>query len=110
MSGPPRGRTGGGTQVAALVAMGVLAAAPAGCKKKVTQEQCEQIVDHFAELVVKERLSDAGPEVVAAERARERQEARHADEFKNCRTEVQEREYECAMKAESTDAVLKCLE
>ncbi len=101
---------GRGTRIAALVALGVVAAASAGCKKKISQQQCEQIIDHFAALVVKERFPDAGPEVVAAERARERQEAKHADEFKNCHSEVQEKEYECAMRAESTDAVLKCLE
>jgi hypothetical protein len=81
-----------------------------GCKKKVTQEQCDQLIDHFAELVVKERYADAGPEAIAAERARERQEAKHANEFKNCTSEVQANEHDCAMKAQSSDGLIKCLE
>ena len=81
-----------------------------GCKKKISPAQCEQLVDHFAELVVKERYADAGPDAIAAERARERQEAKNADEFKNCTSEVQANEHDCAMKAESSDALIKCLE
>jgi hypothetical protein len=81
-----------------------------GCKKKISQEQCDQLLDHFAELVVKERYADAGAEAIATERTRERQEAKHANEFKNCTSEVQTSEHECAMKAQSSDALIKCLE
>jgi hypothetical protein len=88
----------------------VLLLAMTGCRKKVTQAQCDQLLDHFAELVVKERYADAGPDAIAAERARERQEATHADEFKNCTSEVQLDEHACAMRAQSTDAMLKCLD
>ncbi|MBX3264260.1 MAG: hypothetical protein KIS78_34085 [Labilithrix sp.] len=108
MTRPP----GGAVARAILVAPLVLAFACAlgGCKKKISQPQCEQLLDHFAELVVKERYADAGPEAIAAERLRERQEAKNADEFKNCTTAVQANEHECAMKAESSDALIKCLE
>lgn len=94
----------------ALFVAAALAVLAGGCKKKITQAQCEQLLDHFAELVVKERFADAGPEQIAAERARERSEAKNADEFKNCTTEVQTKEYECALAAESSDALIKCLE
>jgi hypothetical protein len=87
-----------------------LALSAFGCRKKITQPQCEQLLDHFAELVVTERFADAGPDVLAAERTRERQEAKNADEFKNCPTEVQANEHDCAMKAQSSDALIKCLE
>ena len=81
-----------------------------GCKQKISQAQCEQLLDHFAELVVMERYADAGPEAIAAERTRERQEAKNADEFRNCPSQVQTKEHECAMKAQSSDALIKCLE
>lgn|GEM_PF-1206284 len=81
-----------------------------GCKKKISQAQCEQMIGHFAELVVKERHADAGPEAIAAERARERQEAQNTDEFRNCTSQVQTNEHECAMQAETSDALIKCLE
>ena len=81
-----------------------------GCKQKISQAQCEQLVDHFAELVVRERYADAGPEAIAAERVRERQEAKNADEFRNCPSQVQTKEHECAMQAQTSDALIKCLE
>jgi len=93
------------TLIAALCAVLV-----GGCKQKISQAQCDELVGHFAEVVVKERFPDAGPEAVSTERTRERQEATHADEFKNCRSEVQASEHDCAMKAQSSDAIIKCLE
>jgi hypothetical protein len=95
-----------------LLLVGVFSCVALGsaCKKKITQAQCDELLDHFAELVVKERASDAGPDAIKAERVRERQEAANADEFKNCRSEVQANEHECAMKAQTSDALIKCLE
>jgi hypothetical protein len=84
--------------------------AVSGCKKKITQAQCDQLLDHFAELVVKEHFADAGPDAIATERKRERDEALHANEFKNCTSEVQTNEHDCAMKAQTSDALIKCLE
>ena len=80
-----------------------------GCTKKITQSQCDELLDHFADLVVKEHHADAGADTIVTERARERQEAKNA-EFKNCTSEVQSNELACAMKAQSSEAVIKCLE
>ena len=80
-----------------------------GCNRKVSQPQCDQLIEHFAELVVKEHFPDAGPEVVTAERAREREEAK-GDELRNCTSEVQASEHACAMKAQTSEGVIKCLE
>jgi len=93
----------------AFAALALLAAL-GGCKRKITQAQCEELLDHFAELVVKERFPDAGADVIAAERRRERQEAAHADELKNCASEVQVDEHACALRAQTSDAMLKCLD
>ena len=92
----------------AAVAM-TLAAMPA-CKKKVTQQQCDQLIDRFAELVVKEHFPDAGAAEIAKERDRERNEAKADQAFKNCTSEVQTDEHACAMKAATSDGLIKCLE
>lgn len=97
----------------AAIVLGALAAsviASSGCKKKVDSKQCDELLDRFSELVVKERFPDASADVVAAERAREKSEAKATDELKNCTSEVQREEYACAMKAASSDAFIKCLE
>lgn len=96
--------------VSSAVVLAAISAATLSCKKKVSQAQCDELLEHFAELVVKEHFPDAGPDAIAAERERERVEAKRTDEFKNCTTEVQESERECAMKAQTSDAVIKCLE
>jgi hypothetical protein len=91
--------------IASFVASGL-----AGCRKKVSAKQCEELLDRFSELVVKERFPDAGPDVLEAERARERTEAKSDDAFKNCTSEVQADEHACAMKAGTPTALIKCLE
>lgn len=80
------------------------------CRKKVSQQQCDELLDRFSELVVKERMPDAGADALAAERIRERSEAKSDDAFKNCTSEVQLAEHACAMKAASSEALIKCLE
>ena len=92
--------------VAALAAFGTMAS----CTRKVSQKQCDELLDRFSELVVKERMPDAGAETLAAERTRERSEAKSDDAFKNCTSEVQADEHACAMKATSSEALIKCLE
>jgi len=100
-----RGAVTGLLLVASLAAVGMVTS----CKRKVSEQQCDELLDRFAELVVKERFPDAGLEVIATERLRERGEAK-GDEFKNCTSQVQADEYACAMKATSSEALIKCLE
>jgi hypothetical protein len=87
-----------------------LCLAVSGCKKKVSQAQCEELLDRYATLVVHEKLKDAPPEQLKAEQARERDEARSDDDFKNCTAELSTEDYACAMKAGTADALEKCLE
>ncbi len=93
---------------AALALFSVLAVA--GCKKKVDSEQCDRLIDRYASLVVQERLKDAPPEQIKAEQAREREEARGDENFRSCVSEVTEQEFDCAMKAQTTASLEKCLE
>ena len=81
-----------------------------GCKKKASQAECDQLIDRFATLVVKERIKDATPELIKQEQERERSEAKGDDTFKNCTSEVQDDEARCAMTAATSEAFLKCLE
>jgi len=97
---------------AALVAIvsAALSAGSAGCKKKVTPAQCDELLDRFAALVVAEKMKDATPEQVKSEQARERDEAKSDDDFKNCTSELSTEDYTCAMAAKTSDALMKCLE
>ena len=92
--------------VASLATLGGVAS----CKRKVSQKQCDELLDRFSTLVVKERFPDAGPDALAAEQTRERAEAKSDDAFKNCTSEVQADEHSCAMQAKSSEAIIKCIE
>jgi hypothetical protein len=92
-----------------LVVVGLVLFA-GGCKKKVTQAQCEELLDRYATFVVHEKLKDAPADQVKAEQLREREAARSDDDFKNCTTELSIEDYACAMKATSADALEKCLD
>lgn len=100
-----RGAVTGLLLVATLAAVGTVTS----CKRKVSEQQCDELLDRFAEMVVKEHFPDAGPDVIAAEKQRERTEAK-GDVFRNCTSEVQAGEHECAMKAKSSEGLIKCLE
>lgn len=82
-----------------------------GCKKRVvTPAQCEDLVDHYAGLVVREAMPDASAEAIDKERAREKDEARAAGVFKNCASQIAPADYECAMQATAPEEVERCLE
>jgi hypothetical protein len=81
-----------------------------GCKKKVTEVECASLVDRYARFVVTEKFPDASAATVEAEQERERREAQGDENFRNCTAEVSAREYDCAMRASSANAIEKCLE
>jgi hypothetical protein len=100
----------GRKRLAAALGVGLAGLASSGCKAKASAAQCDQLLDRYAALVVTEKYPDAATAQIDAERARERTEAHGDDAFKNCSSEVSQPELDCAMKAPSADAFLKCLE
>jgi len=111
MSGPHLPTTKPTYVLAAFLAvMACLSLLPAGCKKKVSQAQCDELVDKWATVVVTERIKDAPPEIIKAEQERERSEAKSDDSFRNCTSEISDADFACAMKTVTSEAFLKCLD
>jgi hypothetical protein len=81
-----------------------------GCHRKASQTQCDALVDHYSELAMKEQFPDAAPADIEAQKKVVRDEAKNDDDFKNCTSEVEVTDYDCAMKATTTDAIEHCLE
>jgi hypothetical protein len=100
------GRTGPASRLALLAAVAALVS----CKPKASATQCDQLLDRYAMLVVTAKMPDASTATIAAEREREKAEARGDDAFKNCSSQVSQAEFDCAMRAPSADAFEKCLE
>ncbi len=84
--------------------------AASGCSKKVSQTQCDSMIEHYAELVVRDTKKDASSADIKSEQEREKNEAKNDDAFRNCTSEIEPADYDCAMKANSADAMEKCLE
>ena len=80
------------------------------CSKKVTPDQCDAILGRYAELVVRETKPDAGADVIKKEQDREKAAAASDDAFRNCTSQIEPADYDCAMKAKSADELEKCLE
>jgi hypothetical protein len=81
-----------------------------GCKVKASTTQCDELLDRYAQLVVIRQFPDASFAQVESAREREKSEARGDDAFKNCSSEVSQAEFDCAMRAPSSNAFEKCLE
>jgi hypothetical protein len=90
--------------------MGLALILTPACRRKVTVSQCEALVAHYAEVVVRSEMPGASDDIVWSEQKRVREEANSDEGFRNCTTEVGPGEYECAMSAATPDAVEKCLE
>jgi hypothetical protein len=85
-------------------------AGASGCRERVTAPQCEALLAHYAELVVRDKMPGATDELIRSEQKLVREEAKSDEGFRNCTTEVGPREYACAMAAATPEAVEKCLE
>jgi hypothetical protein len=98
-------------RAAAWVAAAAVCLLCAGaCRPKASATDCDKLIDRYAQLVVTEKFPDASDDLVRLERERERNEARADDAFKNCSSEVSQKEFDCAMRAPNANSFEKCLE
>jgi hypothetical protein len=92
----------------ALGALG-LALLASGCGKRLEANECQQLLDHYVELL----LRDDRPKSSAGEVMRVQQEARKKAErdpaFAECRERVSRKSFDCAMDAQDANRVEQCL-
>jgi hypothetical protein len=91
----------------AALCVGVLLAT--GCGKRLQASECDQLLDHYVELL----LRDDRPKSSAGEVVRLQQEARKKAErdpaFLECRERVSRRAFACAMDAQDANKLEQCL-
>jgi hypothetical protein len=87
----------------------LLALATSGCGKKLEQSECQQLLDHYVEIL----LRDDRPKSTAAEILRLQQEARQKaasdPAFSECQSRVSRRSFDCAMDAQDSRLLEMCL-
>lgn len=80
-----------------------------GCGKRLEGTECQQLLDHYVELL----LRDDRPKSSAGEVLRVQQEARKKAErdpaFRECRERVSRRGFDCAMEAQDANRLEQCL-
>jgi hypothetical protein len=93
-----------GGVLACLLALPLL-----GCGKRLEPQECDALLDHYVELL----LRDDRPKSSAGEVMRVQQEARRKaaqdPAFKECRQRVTRRGFECAMDAQDANRLEQCL-
>jgi hypothetical protein len=99
-----RGRLG--EALAVLLALSGLSAA---CERPLSANECERLLDHYAELLIKEHR----PRLSGAERLKIKADTRikagRDPAFLRCSKEVLRSDFECAIQAETPDQLERCL-
>lgn len=82
-----------------------------GCGRALDTDECDRLLDHYTELLVKEQLPDLPAQEIAVRQSRARKLAKEdpSYEFDRCSRAVNRRQFDCAMQAVSVDAVERCL-
>ncbi|HVU02618.1 MAG TPA: hypothetical protein VHE30_12740 [Polyangiaceae bacterium] len=91
--------------------LGLACPIAAACARPLDERECERLLDHYTELLVKEEDPTATPEHVAQalEDARRLAATDPRFEMSACPRKIGRKSFECAMAAPSVDAVERCL-
>jgi hypothetical protein len=104
------------SSVLAAAALGTVATALVGCHRKVTKDDCTQMLDHYLDMVIAadpatRNLPPAQATAVRdMKRAVKKAERSYAQVEAQCETEVSRSEYDCAIKANVPDDWEACIE
>jgi len=80
------------------------------CERDLSEQECQQLLDRYVELLVQSRMPDASVEAVEEMQSEARERARSAPRFKECSEFFSRRDFECAVKrAKSVDEMERCL-
>ena len=81
----------------------------AGCGKPPSHEECNELLEHYVELLVNsDRPGTTATELHKLKREA-KEKAKSDPEFSACSQRVSRREFECAMKASNADVLEQCL-
>jgi hypothetical protein len=80
-----------------------------GCGRPPTNDECNQLLDHYTELLAHSKNPELPDPEVERLKAEARQRASEDPEFGRCGAKISRRQWECAMHAPSVDEVERCL-
>jgi hypothetical protein len=95
-----------------LLGAGALIASLAACKSPppgASVAQCDELLDRYTELALRENVPDASIELVAAQKKQVREMAAASSVLGACPGHVSEKQRACAMAASTPDGFEACL-
>lgn len=79
------------------------------CRKPVTEQECNELLDRYVELLVRsDRPGTSSSEIVKMQ-AEARTKAKTDPAFVHCTSEVSRSQFDCAMQAANADVLEQCL-
>jgi len=99
-------------EVTRALGAGALLASLAACKSPpaaASVAQCDELLDRYTELALRESVPDASIDLVAAQKKQVREMAAASSGLSACPGHVREAQRACAMAASTPDAFEACL-
>ena len=87
----------------------LLATLVAACARDPNPDECDQLLDHYTELLVRQGNKDVTDDELGRLKRESRTKAAADREFSQCGNKLSRRQWECAMKAPTVDDVERCL-
>jgi len=88
---------------------GVLGASLSGCGKPLEQAECDKLLDHYVELLLRNEQPDVPFHEQTTKQTQARSKAATDPQFAQCSQESSRRQFDCAMAATNPDILEQCL-
>jgi hypothetical protein len=90
--------------------IGLLSSLPlASCAAPLSQAECDKLLVHYVELLVRSDRPDVSGEELARMKREALKKGASDPQFRSCTSEVSRKQYECAIAAENADKLEQCM-
>jgi hypothetical protein len=80
-----------------------------GCRTPLSKDECNQLLDHYVELLVSADRPGTSGEELYRMKQETRSKAARDPAFLECSNEVSRPKFECAMQAQTPDKLEQCM-
>ena len=88
----------------------LIAALLAGCSRRATRAECDAVMDHYVEMLVREYNPSLDSSELRAQYERTRAKVAQDPSFADCPKQIRERDVRCALRALNVAELEQCLE
>lgn len=81
-----------------------------GCSRRATKAECDAVLDHYVEMLVREQNPEFGVDALRSQTEIARARAAADPTFSDCPRQIRITDVRCALEAPNVDSLEKCLE